>query len=125
MIRPTIFMVALAFGAGPVLADHWRQGKIAYANGDYATALNYWLPLIKKGNAAAQNNLGKMYNNGEGVLQDNIRAHMWYGIASANGHRSASAWRDEIAAKMTSADISKAQSMARECMSSKYKNCGW
>ena len=125
LLRTTILSLALAFGAGPVLADNWTQGKVAYADGDYASALNNWLPLVKKGNAAAQNNLGKMYSNGEGVLQDNIRAHMWYGIASANGHRRAGEWRDETAAKMTSADISKAQSMARECMNSNYKNCGW
>jgi hypothetical protein len=39
--------------------------------------------------------------------------------------KKASNWRDERAGQMTSADISEAQSMARECMSSSYKNCGW
>jgi len=48
---------------------------------------------------------------------------MWYNIASANGHSQAGDWRDEQAGLMTPADISKAQSMARECMSSGYKNC--
>ena len=50
---------------------------------------------------------------------------MWYNIASANGDKPAAEWRDKIAAKMTTADISKVQPMARECISSNYKNCGW
>ena len=33
--------------------------------------------------------------------------------------------RDIIAKKMTPQDISKAQAMASECMSSDYKNCGY
>ena len=66
-----------------------------------------------------------MYKNGKGVLQDNIRAHMWYNIAAANGYEKAGEYSDERAGLMTSADISKAQSMAKECTSSNYKNCDW
>ena len=66
-----------------------------------------------------------MYKNGDGVLQDNILSHMWYNIASANEHKRSARWRDGVAAEMTAADVSKAQAMAKECMSSGYKNCGW
>ncbi len=56
-------------------------------------------------------------------------AHMWYNIGSANGSANGSDCgvenRDNIAKKMTSEDISKAQVMARECMSSNYKKCGY
>ena len=38
-----------------------------------------------------------MYENGTGVLQDNVTAHMWYNIASANGHEMAGEYRDERA----------------------------
>jgi uncharacterized protein len=41
------------------------------------------------------------------------------------GIRSLQEWRDKIATKMTAADVSKAQAMAKECMNSGYKNCGW
>jgi TPR repeat protein len=77
-----------------------------------------------QGYADAQNNLGYMYGQGKGVLQSNVMAHMWYNIASANGYDKAGEWRDERASLMTSADISKAQAMASECMGSDYKNCG-
>ena len=92
---------------------------------DYAEALKWYRLAAEQGVATAQNNIGLMYRNGEGVLQNNVMAHMWYNIAAANGAEKAGEWRDERAGLMTSADISKAQSMARECMSSKYKNCGW
>ncbi len=92
-----------------------------------------WYRLAaEQGVAQAQYNLGSMYDNlgsmyeyGRGVLQDNILSHMWYNIGSANGNKKSSEWRDMIAAKMTPQDISKAQAMAKECMSSGYKNCGW
>jgi uncharacterized protein len=101
-----------------------------YKNGngvvqDYAEAVKWYRLAAEQGDAQAQNNLGVTYESGQGVLQDNILSHMWYNIASANGNKKSSEWRDKIAAKMTAADISKAQTMAKECMSSGYKNCGW
>jgi len=45
--------------------------------------------------------------------------------SEANGAEKTGKSRDKIASKMTPASISKAQSIAKECMSSNYKNCGW
>ena len=120
-----ILSLALAFGAGAALAQDFQKGSAAAQSGDYATALKEWRPLAGQGHVDAQYNLAVMYDNGKGVLQHNVRAHMWYNIAAANGAEKAGEWREKRAGLMTSADISKAQSMARECMSSKYKNCGW
>lgn len=50
---------------------------------------------------------------------------MWFNISSANGYEKAGEWRDERADLMTTEDISKAQSMARECIISGYINCGY
>jgi uncharacterized protein len=125
LIRTTIIAVVLAFNTGSILAQDFQKGFAAAQSGDYVTALQEWRPLAEQGDATSQNNLGVMYENGKGVLQDNVRSHIWYNIAAANGNEKSGKWRDQIAAKMTSADISKAQSMARECMSSNYKNCGW
>ena len=92
---------------------------------DYAEAVKWYRLAADQGDANAQTNLGNMYNNGQGVLQDNVMAHMWYNIASANGEDKAGEWSDERAGLMTPADISKAQAMARECMNSGYKKCGY
>ena len=101
-----------------------------YRNGkgvpqDYAEAVKWYRLSADQGNADAQYNLALMYHKGQGVPQDNVMAHMWYNIASANGHSKAGEYRDKRAVLMTSAAIEKAQAMARECMSSGYKKCGW
>jgi uncharacterized protein len=111
------------------LAEAQNNLASMYNNGhgvlqDYAEAVKWLRLAAKQGYAEAQNNLGHMYYFGNGVLQDNVRAHMWYNIASTNGHPKASKWRGETAVKMTSADISEAQKMARECMNSNYQDCG-
>ena len=103
---------------------------IMYDNGygvpqDYAEAVKWYRLAAEQGYAKAQYNLGTMYEYGNGVLQDNTMAHMWYNIASANGDDESGEWRDEIAKKMTTAAIEKAQAMARECMNSGYTKCGY
>ena len=97
---------------------------------DNAEALKWFRLAAEKGTVEhgteqAQAILGLMYQNGMGVLQDNVKAHMWTNIASANGLKEAGGMRDKLAAKMTASDISKAQAMARECMASDYKKCGY
>ena len=64
-----------------------------------------------------------MYYNGEGVIQDNVYAHMWLNIAASNGNKGAIKNRGIVAEKMTSADVSAAQKLARECVRKKYKDC--
>ena len=92
---------------------------------DYQKAYEAFKSAVELGSTSAQGLLGNMYRDGKHVRQSNVAAHMWYNIASANGDDTAREWRDERAGLMTSADISKAQEMARECMSSNYKNCGY
>ena len=76
-----------------------------------------WYRLAaEQGIATAQYNLGVMYGNGQGVTQDYISAHMWFNIAEALGNKIAKGGRDRAAEQMTSADISKAQKLAREWM---------
>ena len=43
--------------------------------------------------------MGWMYAQGIGVVQNNVMAHMWYNIASANGQENSAALRDYIALK--------------------------
>ena len=64
-----------------------------------------------------------MYENGEGVIQDNQTAHMWYIIASENGDELGGENRDDLAKRMTGADVSEAQRRARVCMKSNYQDC--
>ena len=70
--------------AGP-LEDAWA----AYQRGDYATALQLWRPRAEQGIALAQNNLGLMYYNGQGVPQDYGEAAKWYRLAAEQGNATA------------------------------------
>ena len=102
---------------------------VMYKNGngvlqDYSESAKWYRLAADQGDVEAQNNLAVMYEEGNGVLQNNIMAHMWYNLAAANGHEKAGEWRDKRAGLMTNADASKAQAMARGCMSGGYTRCG-
>ena len=90
---------------------------------DYKQAVKWYSKAAEQGKASAQYNLGLMYAAGQGVLQDNVYAHMWLNLAAADGQENASKNRDIVADSMTTADISKAQSLARECLKKNYKGC--
>uniref|UniRef100_UPI0040483D3E tetratricopeptide repeat protein n=1 Tax=Algoriphagus sp. TaxID=1872435 RepID=UPI0040483D3E len=90
---------------------------------DYKQAVKWYTKAAEQGDASAQHNLGLMYANGQGVPQDNVYAHMWSNLGAANGIEAAPKNRDIIAKRMTTADISKAQSLARECLKKNYKGC--
>ena len=101
---------------------------VMYDNGEgvvqnYKTAVKWYTLAAEQGNASAQYSLGVMYGNGDGVIQDNIYAHMWWNISASNGDKSASKYREIIAKEMTSADISAAQKLARDCVKKKDKRC--
>jgi TPR repeat protein len=117
----------LAAEQGLVLAQN-NLGNMYY-NGqgvlqDYSEAVRWYRLAAEQGNARAQFFLGLMYFTGDGALKSNVLAHMWYNIASANGNSESGEWRDKTADLMTATDISLAQQMASECMSSNYQNCG-
>jgi len=113
---------------GFVKAQHNLGSMYALGKGvlvDFAEAMKWWRLSAKQGYANTHSNLGNMYEGGYSVLQDNLKAHMWYNISSANGYEIAGEYRDKVASKMTTEDISKATAMAKECMKSDYKKCGY
>ena len=42
-----------------------------------------------------------MYGNGQGVVQDYMRAHMWFNLSAVNGNLNAATNRDISARKTT------------------------
>ena len=85
--------------------------------------MKWYKPAAEQGDAIAQSNLGVMYEEGKGVPQDYVRAHMWFSIAVISGDKTASKSRDIVAKKMTPSQIEEAQNLARECIRKKYKGC--
>ena len=90
-IRAIHFMV-LAFLmtlSSPVPAQDFQKGFAAAQAGDFATAIQEWKPLAEVGDEVAQYNLGVMYDNGDGVLQDYKEAVKWYRLAAEQGYANA------------------------------------
>ena len=90
---------------------------------DYKTAMKWYRLAAEQGDSSAQYLLGSMYAEGMGVIQDNVYAHMWWNIAASSGDKEATKNRDIVAKRMTPADLSTAQNLARECVRKKYKGC--
>jgi TPR repeat protein len=90
-----------------------------YVNGqgvpqDYAEALKWYHLASDQGYADAQFSLGGMYADGRGAPRDYVLAHMWLNLSAAHGNQRAAEKRNTIARRMTSAQIAKAQKLARE-----------
>ena len=84
------FALALAFlvlsgprPGGTDLGPGWQ----AYQRGDYAAAASAWRPLAETGDAAAQYNLGVLYDEGLGVERDDETALLWWTRAAQQDHR--------------------------------------
>jgi uncharacterized protein len=84
-IRLLVFVLSLNLTA-PVAAGPLEDGLTAYDRGDYATAMRLFRPLANHGNAEAQNNVGVMYEKGQGVSQNHTEAVKWYRKAANQGN---------------------------------------
>ncbi len=97
---------------------------VMYAKGqgvpqDDAKAVGWYRKAAEQGHAKAKYNLGWMYRKGRGVPQDYLRAYEWYDLAASKfspgeDRDQAVENRDIIARKMTPAQISEAEKLARE-----------
>lgn len=67
-------------------AESLNAGKEAYMRHDYSRAVAEWQPLAERGNPRAQNNMGMLYQNGEGVKRNYAAAIDWYRRAADRGN---------------------------------------
>jgi TPR repeat protein len=86
---------------------------------DYGEAAKWYRLSADQGNADAQFNLGILYSNGQGVPRDLVQAHMWFSLAAVSGDADAIENRDGVAEKMTAAQRTQAQALARSWKSKK------
>ncbi len=85
---------------------------------DYAEALKWRTLAAENGNVMAMQALGATFEQeGYGTPPDLVRAYMWWSLAATAGGKDAAfcaSSRDELATKMTRAQIDQARELIRE-----------
>jgi TPR repeat protein len=66
----------------------------------------YWIDALR--------DCGSGYEHGDGSAPDYVLAHMWFGLAAAQGDTSALSSRDHVAALMTGEQLAEAKHLERE-----------
>ncbi|MGH6929559.1 MAG: tetratricopeptide repeat protein, partial [Dongiaceae bacterium] len=87
MRKSLLPLAALLLGLLPSLARaDYAAGLHAYDTGNFAAALEQWLPLAKAGDAKAQHGVALLYETGRGVpAKDDVEAAKWYAAAAIQG----------------------------------------
>lgn len=88
MLRLAALLVIVMLAA-PVAWAGFDDGVAAYDQGDFAAAVAEWTPLAEAGDVRAQYRLGRMFEKGEGVARDDVRAAAWYLAAAQRGETDA------------------------------------
>ena len=82
---PAVCLILLLFVVPFAWADSLQDALQAARSGNYTKAHALWLTEAKKGCYRSQYNIGLLYYNGRGVLQDYKEAAKWYQLAAAQG----------------------------------------
>jgi hypothetical protein len=85
-VATILFFIMMAV---PVYANDFEEGLAAIYETNYDKALEKLRPLAENGHAAAQYNLGVMYEWGNGVEQNNSEALKWYKSSAEHFHKDA------------------------------------
>ena len=89
-MRSLLIAILIAWcGATPTAAGPFEDAASAYIAGDHAKAAQLFRPLAEQSDARAQNNLGSMYANGDGVPRDYSEAVKWFRLAANQGNAKA------------------------------------
>ena len=98
-----------------------RLSSYFIKNYQYTILLEYLSKVYSL--ASAQSNLGVMYSQGQGVIQDYSRGYMWFNLAAVKNYSYAVQNRNIVAKKITLQQVADAQKLARECQARNFKNC--
>ena len=117
MVSVRDVLVGMTTGPSSVLPPTWvcyQEGVRAYEQKDYTTAIKQFGLLAEQGIARAQYNLGSMYQQGQGVPQDDVQALMWSILAAVKGIDAAVSIQKTLIQDMPTDQIIKAERLARD-----------
>ena len=81
---------------------------------DYSLAAMWYRKAAEQGDAYSQNNLGALYDSGQGVPQDYAEAYFWYSLAAARSPAGSAENRDNAAVNLTKTVLLQTQERARK-----------
>ena len=98
-----------------VASAQYKLGEM-YAKGeglleDDAEAIKWWRKAADQDFRDAQHNLAVSYYTGDEVPQDYVQAYLWWSLAAAHGDADAVKDRDNVASKMTPAQVEEAKAL--------------
>lgn len=94
-MKTVVFCLSILL-VGTCSADELAVANAAFANKDYAGALQRYTKLANAGNVEAQQHLGEMYWYGEAGAVDEAKAEAWFRKAAAKGNTVAAASLDQM-----------------------------
>lgn len=99
----------------------YEEGKALYDAKDYVAALVKLRPAAEKGHKKAQYRMGRCYDKGNGVEENNAEAFKWYSKSAAQGYYKAEYQmaRAYIKGKGVEPDEKKAKSWVKKAVSGK------
>jgi TPR repeat protein len=87
-----------------------KAAEAGNVRAQYSLAIMHWYEsAARQGDANAMNNLAFMHGMGEGVVQSNVEAYVWFSLAASRGNADAAENRDLAAAEMTPEERRKAR----------------
>ena len=76
-------------------------------------AARWFYRAAEQGDPVAQLNLGALYRDGLGVGQDLVEAYRWFDLAAGQDRRWAAKQRDQLAERLSPAELRKAQAAVK------------
>ena len=113
-------MLSMTAGAQDI-EKLYEEGKALYDSKDYAAALVKLRPAAEKGHKKAQYRMGRCYDKGHGVSEDNKEAFRWYSKSADQGYYKAEYQmaRSYIKGKGVDADEKKAKMWVKRAIGGK------
>ncbi|WP_331313385.1 tetratricopeptide repeat protein [Methylobacterium mesophilicum] len=94
------------------LAVLYAENPAANGKPDFASAASWFRQGAEFGVRDSQYNLGVLYARGLGLTQDLIQSYAWFSAAASQGDDDAGKKRDDVANKLSPADLASAKSLA-------------
>ncbi len=94
------------------LAVLYAENPAANGKPDFASAASWFRQGAEFGVRDSQYNLGVLYARGMGLTQDLVQSYAWFAAAAAQGDDDAAKKRDDVANKLSTADLASAKTLA-------------